>query len=106
MENEETIYQMQTIELWRAFKRVIAETGKQYEAEEHQVKHGINIQVPIWYITEDWYTIYPENKRVHIRGHGKISVNDYMEEIDKREDIMRKIILENSEILESEEPRE
>jgi len=101
----EEIYAMNTRELWNAFKRIVTETGKEYENEEFMVKQGIDLNIPIWYFTEEWYTLYPENKRAAIKGYGKYEIKKLMEEIDKREDIMRKTILENNELLESEEAR-
>ena len=103
--DEQDIYALDTRELYNLYKRTVADTGKDYENETYQVKNGIKINVPIWYYTEQWYELHPENKRVTIKGHGKHPINEFMEELDAREDIMRKVIIENNEIIESEEPR-
>lgn len=70
-----------------------------------QVKNGINIKVPIYYLIQEWFEVYPNNKRAKILGYGKYDMHEFMEEIETRNKIMRKIIHDNLEEEQSTEPR-
>ena len=91
-------------ELWEYIKSIQEETGD-YDEGIEQVKKGIDIMLPIWYITEEWYDIYPSSKRVKIMGFGKLRIQDFMEEKDRRSAIMRSIIIDYEERGETIEER-
>jgi hypothetical protein len=56
------------------------------------VKEGVIIKVPIQWITKEFYQIYPQNKRVRIRGYGKYPLNKFYEDIDERKKLLRMIL--------------
>lgn len=71
---------------------------------KNKIKYGINLQIPIYYITNEYYEIYPQSKKVNIKGFGKIDIDIFMNELEDRENLMRKIIIEqldNGNIIEA-----
>ncbi len=112
MIDTENIGSLNIRELWNTFIVLLDSTdeeGKQYmsyfQQEYSQVKNGINVEFPIHYIIDKWYEEYPSSKRVKILGYGKFSLSNFKEEIEKRETIMRRIILENMNESSLTEPR-
>lgn len=103
--NPDEIYKMETKELWAIINMLEKEEIKEYEKELQQIKNGINMKFPIVYIIRNWINEYPENKRVHIKGHGKENIIEYYDEIDERNSLMRLIILENIENNDPTTPR-
>lgn len=97
IDNPDEIYSWDTIELWNAIQLLEDEDKQDHYEELQQIKYGINIQVPIIYIIKDWTEEYPNNKRIAIKGHGKHSIQDYYDEVDERNTLMRKIILSTIE---------
>lgn len=97
LSNPDEIYRYETKELWAVINLLEKEEIEEYSEELKQIKNGINLKFPIIYIIKGWTTEYPENKRVHIKGHGKENIVNYYDEIDERNALMRKIILENLE---------
>lgn len=103
--NPEDIMKMTTKELWETYTLILEQENeegkdleKEYEEDTQKIKNGIKIKIPIWYITKNWYEERPEHKKVKVTGYGKYEITSFMEEIDKREQIMRSIILDNIEI--------
>lgn len=100
----ENINKMDTEELWNTFDLLMEEEDengkplkKKYENEIRLIKEGFRIKIPIWYLTQGWYEIYPSGARAKVLHYGKYSLKDFMEEKEKREKAMRAIIMENEE---------
>lgn len=97
LENPDEIFNWDSKQLWNAFKQLY-EDGDIESDVYKQVKFGIKfLNVPIWFITNDWVEILPSGKYVNIMGIGKFDLNEYMEEKEKREELMRRFIYENCE---------
>lgn len=92
LEQTDDVFTWTTQKLWNAVKQIQQETN-QYDKEIEKVKMGYLIQIPIWYITQEWYEMYPSTKRIKIYGHGKYEIKDFMEDLEQRETTMRNIIL-------------
>lgn len=86
---EEDILKMPISELWDTAVIVVP--------EEHleEIKNGIKMKIPIWYITEGWYELHPNSKTVKVQGYPKNSLIEFMEEIDERKARMRELIIDN-----------
>lgn len=94
--DEERVLNAETKELWNILNSMRNSPDNDIKASDYEkVKYGINLLVPIWYFTEDWYEIYPNSKKVAIRGHGKFSLDAFMDEKEERDSVMRGIIIEN-----------
>lgn len=52
-----------------------------------------------------WYEEYPSSRTVKVYGYGKYDINTFQEEKEKRETIMRTIIIENADDGGITEPR-
>ena len=89
--------------LWNALKQLTEK--EEYKKDKELIKNGIKVKFPIQYIIQEWYKMNPENKRVTVRGYGKWKIDDFMEEIEEREDLMRQIIIEKMEKPEIAKPR-
>ena len=48
--------------LWNGLKQITEETIE-YEKQEKEVKQGINLKIPIWYLINEWYEIHPTTNR-------------------------------------------
>lgn len=92
--NPEEVLTWNTTKLWYMFNIIKQNTEIDQDIME-KVKNGINIKIPIWYITEEWYEIYPSTKKVAIKGHGKYELNHFMNEVEERDRIMKETIIEN-----------
>lgn len=98
----ERLYEMGIGELWSILQQLKEEHGIN-EKEYKQIKGEDNI--PIYWITEEWYSIYPATKTVIIEGIGKVKINEFMDEIEKRKALIRKYIIENTQEEEIISPR-
>lgn len=102
--NPEDVIMWSTRKLWNMFE-IIVNKEKGYEKQKQQVKFGINLEFPIHYITQEWYELYPASKKASIKGYGKFPLQEFMDEIEQREEIMKEIIIENIEKEEITSPR-
>lgn len=93
---EEEVYKYSTSTLWIMFKELYRQDLIEEETYR-KVKDGINLFVPIHYILEGWFKRYPQRRNVKIKGYGTTSINKWMDEIEVREEIMRKEIINNIE---------
>lgn len=94
--NPEEVMDWNTTKLWNTLQTLRADEDSSISIEEYeQVKEGVRIKVPIWYITQEWYELYPSSKKMLILGFGKFRISDFMNEKDERDRIMRRLILEN-----------
>lgn len=92
----EDILQWETKKLWNTLNSLKNDEDAQLNQENYySIKHGLRIKIPIWYITEEWYEIYPSSKKVKIQGHGKFWLKDFMQEKEDRDSLMRSEILKN-----------
>lgn len=57
-----------------------------------QTKQGIMLQVPIEYIIKGYYEEFPSSKTTIIKGYGRVNIQTWFDEIEKRKSILRKII--------------
>lgn len=78
--------------LWNYFDIISQDDTKSKELKE-QIKYGIKHKFPIWYVLHEWYEIRSYYKIAVINGYGKIPINEFMEEIEKRTQKMREYIL-------------
>lgn len=104
IENPEEILEWDTEKLWNAVNIIKQEIGAEPRGYK-KAKDGIRIYFPIYYITNKWYETYPSAKRAAIFGYGKVSIQDFMKEIEDRDTIMRNIIMEHIEDDEAIKPR-
>jgi hypothetical protein len=58
-------------------------------------KFGIKIKIPIQYILKSYYTEYPSSGNAKVLGYGKCKLQSLWDEIEKRETILRKLIIDN-----------
>lgn len=111
IENPDEIYEWEIEKLWNTIKTYEDEETERgkikkiYKKEIETIKNGINLKIPIWYLIKGWYIEYPNTKRVQVKGHGKVNIIEFMEEKERRENILRTIILENLEENTATEPR-
>lgn len=102
----EEVLRWEIRELWRAVQLIERDNPKLIKAEElNKMKNGITLDVPINYFTEGWYELYPNTKRAKIKGHFKIPLEQFIEEKEGRENIMRDIIIKHIERREITAPR-
>ena len=94
--NEEEVWKMGFPELWRVFRAVV-NMNDEYEAEMDRVKNGFIVRVPMRHLLEEQYEVYGYDKKVGIFGYGKYPLPDFYEDLDRREDLMRNVILRNIE---------
>lgn len=102
IENPDDIYTWTTNKLWNAVKTLEL-------ADDHEdlilIQEGIDIPVPIWHLTQEWYTLYPTSKKAHILGYGKYELRQFMQELENREKLMRQLIEEHLNQEETTTPR-
>ena len=90
LENPSLVYEMTDEALYNVFLTVTDLDAK----IKQKVKHGINMNFPIWYIHQEWYSTNPSTGRVTIQGHGKWKLQDFLEELEQRRLLMLKTIEE------------
>lgn len=88
--------------LWNAYLILLEEIDAEgkplkeiYEDRTHKIKYGIRLNLPIWYLTKQWYEEYPTSRKVKVVGHGKYPLDKFMEEKEEREQLMREALLDN-----------
>jgi len=82
-----------TNRLWNEIQ--LLDNKEEYTVEISQVKFGDKIKIPIWWIMNEWYEIYPSSARIKIKGYGKYKIWSFMEEKEWRDNLMRNILIEN-----------
>lgn len=97
------ITDMNLSQLWKY--AMAKELEKEYREETLRAREGLSIKVPIYYLTEGWYETYPSTGRAKVIGFGKFPLKELMEEIEKREALLRKIIMEYEKGEDPIEPR-
>jgi hypothetical protein len=95
IDDPQEILSWDTKKLWAAINMI--DNKEEYEEELSIIKYGIKIQVPIWYIIEEWFEMYPSSARIKIMGYGKYKIWDFMQEKEERESIMRRVLIDNME---------
>lgn len=112
IQNPDDIYEWTLEKLWKTVKTYEEEytekeitLKQQYKKELQIVKNGIKLKLPIHYLIYGWYTEYPNTKGVKVQGHGVFNIMEFLEERERRENILRTIILENLEDESTTEPR-
>lgn len=94
--SEADILKMEIAELYDTLKMMQeSEDLEEYEEEIREIEEGIDIKIPIIYLTNEWYEPYPSTKRVKVMGFRKYEINEFFKEKSAREAKMRVIILEN-----------
>lgn len=104
IEDPNEILEWDTEKLWNAVQQIKEEIEKQPRGYE-QAKNGIKIKFPIQYIINQWYDMYPSTKNARILGYGKTNIQNLLDEIEERNSIMRKIIIEHTDNEEATKPR-
>lgn len=87
-------------ELWKNYPDVATD-----RAELEAVKNGINMKISIRYLINEWYRISAKTKEVFVKGYGTYDLDDFFDEKEARERIMRNSIMDNLLNIETEEPR-
>lgn len=95
LDDPDEVYQWDLTMLYNCAKAMEDDINPKYRKLLQQAKHGIKIKIPIYYITQEWYELYAPGKTVGVQGHGKYNMQEFMDEIEEREKLLRKIILEN-----------
>lgn len=94
--NPEDVLQWNIKQLWNETLLLIEEEPKIAKKEQiEKIKYGYNIRVPIQYIIQEWYSLYPSNKTVNIKGYGRHKLLEFLDEIEERETNMRNLIINN-----------
>lgn len=94
--NPEDILTWETKKLWNTLNAIKNDKENNIDKEKYyKIKYGINIECPIWYITEEWYELYPSSKKTKIKGYGKYNLSDFMQEKENRDELMRQEIINN-----------
>lgn len=97
IDNPDEILKWDMQELWAAVQQINEEEENEYEEEIKKIKQGIKLKIPIYYIIEEWYDIYPDGQNINIYGYDKMNIHEFMDEKEERERLMRKIIYESIE---------
>lgn len=86
-------------QLWNAIN-TIEGVKDDYKQLYQKIKWGFRLKCRITYLFPErkWYEEFANSGRVNIQGHGKFKINDFIDEVEKREETMRKILYENWEI--------
>lgn len=95
LENPDEIYQWDLEMLYNAVKAIEEELDTQERATLKKCKYGFKVKVPIYYITQEWYELYAPRKMMSVQGYGKFPMDEFMTEIENREQELRKIILDH-----------
>lgn len=105
--DRENILKYDIEQLWNACQLLEEdpETLPEHKQNIQKAKNGIKIKVPIYHFIQEWFEIYPNTRKAKIIGYGKYELNDFMEEIETRNKIMRQILNENITDNTSTEPR-
>lgn len=99
------IFEWDLKKLWKAYQQIKEEESMHLGQETQMIKHGIRVKIPIYYIINEWYEEFPSNKRVKIEGFGKLSIEDFYDEIEERERLIRQVIIDDYERGNPIEPR-
>lgn len=92
----EEILQWNIRQLWSQLLILIEEEPKIAKKKEiENIKYGISIRIPIQYLTNEWYDLYPSNKTATVKGYGRHKLLDLLDEIEERETMIRTILLDN-----------
>lgn len=92
-------------ELWNAFSTLMMEEDEEgfimqrYIKEYRQIKNGFEIPLSIRYFANKWYESYPTYQIVIVANTWKYDMESFYNEKEKREILMRKILIENNETL-------
>ena len=78
MIQEDEILQWDTEKLWNAINML--DNKEDYHEEIERIKFGRKVKIPIWYITNEWFEVYPSSAKIKILGYGKFKIWDFMEE--------------------------
>lgn len=90
------IISLETKRLWNILNTIKKDSKSTIDNEEYYlIKYGIKIKCPIWYLSEEWFELYPNTRKVSIKGYGKYKLNDFMNEKENRDNLMRSIIINN-----------
>lgn len=81
--------------LWSLFSSL--DGDDEFEEIKRRVKNGVYISFNIEKIIKGYIEEYPSNNLVKIKGHRKFSLEEYWDEVRKREKIMRNILEEEIE---------
>lgn len=92
--------------LWKVLPLL---TNEQLSKEDKEiienVREGISVKIPIYYLTNEWYERFPSSASANVYGHGKIPLKLLVEEIEARETALRKIIISKIDDGSITEPR-
>lgn len=91
---ETEVFNMSINKLWKVFNNIKEEIEIDKNVY-YTIKYGKFFKCVIHYLINEWYEIYPNSKKVYIRGYGKINLEVFMEELDYRETLLRKVIIDN-----------
>ena len=88
------LYDMNLGQLWNLLQAQPDDIKQVYNQEILDLKRGILTNVPIIYLLNNWFTPYPITRTVGVTGLGKYDIQAFYDDVQERENIIRKIILE------------
>lgn len=111
---QQDIIKMELEELWNTYQILMEEEDEEteqrldkiYEEETEEIKNGTSQKkVPLQWVLNGWYEPHPSSGKVTIMGMGKHELLPFLEDIEKRKTLMRKILIDNIEDESSTQPR-
>lgn len=106
LSNPDIIYTWNIKELYRAFLETTAESERDLKKELDLVKNGFEMKVPIYMLTDDVITLDYKKQEARLPYFGRHTMTTYKDELEKRETLMRRIIIEELDEEEMAEPEE
>lgn len=95
-EAEQRLGEMSLEELWNWYLQMKEEGLKLNKEEMKMIEFGtLDKPISIHWITNNWFKIYPNHNLVKIQFYGESNLFNFLEDIKKRESLLRRIILEN-----------
>lgn len=92
--DEQEIMEMETEKLWNTIQvKIRSEEINITKTELNTIKEGKKLKFPIYYLTNKWYSVYPETKSIEVDGYGRVDIKEFMEEKEERDAIMRHALI-------------
>ncbi len=94
---EPEIISMDIADLWATYllMKQMNLIKKKYLKDEHLIKQGTKIKVDIRYFINKWYETIPTQNLIIVQNYGDKKLDEFYDEIDERNAILRKTIIEN-----------
>ena len=90
--SSEGLSRMSISDLWNYVMARIDELDKKQKAELEKARKGVIFEIHIGYYTNEHYTINATN--IAFMGASKVPIEDFWDDKDAREAILRKLVIE------------